>query len=64
MEGEQTIINNEDDQETNGQHPVSSKQQVGKLLIVPNNIDDADKLDFDGNDVTTINQSIDDELFF
>jgi len=34
MEGEQTIINNEDDQETNGQHPVSSKQQVGKLRIV------------------------------
>jgi len=31
---EQTVINEEDDQETNGQHPVSSKQQVGEPLIV------------------------------
>jgi len=64
MEGEQAIINYEDNQETNEQHPVSSKQQVDKLLIVSNKIDDADRLNFDVKDVTTIIQSIDDELLF
>jgi len=59
---EQTIIN-EDDQETNGQHPVSSKQQVGELLIVPNEFDDTAELIIDVIDATTINQSIDDKLF-
>jgi len=38
--------------------------EVGKLPIVSNKIDDADKMNFDVNDVTTINNSIDDELFF
>jgi len=62
VEEEQTIIN-EDDQEKNGQHPVSSKKQVGELLIVPSEFDDTAELNIDVIDATTVNQSIDDELF-
>jgi len=46
-----------------GQHPVSSKQQVDELLIVSKKLDDTAELNIDVNDVTTINQSIVDELF-
>jgi len=57
VEEKQTIFN-EDNQETNGQHPVSSKQQVGELLIVPSEFDDTAELNIDVNDMTTSNQSI------
>jgi len=63
VEEEQMVINEEDDQETNGQHPVSSKQQVDEKLIVSLELDDTAALNNDDNDVTTIIQSIVDELF-
>jgi len=63
VEKKQTVINEEDDQETHGQHPVSSKQQVGELLIVSSKLDDTAELNIDVNEVTTLNQSIVDELY-
>jgi len=63
VEEEQTFIDKEGDQETNGQYPVSSKQQVDKLLIVFNELDDTAQLNIDVKDLTTIFQSIVDELF-
>jgi len=63
VEEEQMVINEEDGQETNGQYPVSYKQQVGEPLIVSSDLDDTAELNIDVNDVTTINQSIVDELF-
>jgi len=63
VEEDKTVINEEDDQETNEQHPVSSKQQVDESLIVFNELNDTSELNIDVNDVTTSNQSIVDELF-
>jgi len=58
VEKEQTVINDEDGLESNGQHPVSSKQQVDKPLILSRELDDTAELDIDVN-----NESIIDELF-
>jgi len=63
VEKEQTVINDEDDQETDGQLPVSSKQQVGEPLFVSSKFDDTAELNFDADDFTTIDQSIVDEVF-
>jgi len=63
VEKVQTVINDEDDQETGGQLPVSSKQQVGKPLFVYSEFDDTAELNFDASDFTTTNQSIGDEVF-
>jgi len=63
VEKVQRVINDEDDQETDGQLPVSSKQQVGKPLFVSSEFDDTAELNFDANDFTTTNQSIGDEVF-
>jgi len=53
VEEEQTVINEE----------ISSRQQVGELMILSNELKDTAALNIDINDVTTINQSIVDELF-
>jgi len=58
VEEKQTIINDGNGQESNGQHPVSSKQQVDKPLILSSELDDTAELDIDFND-----ESIIDELF-
>jgi len=58
VEEEQTIINDDNGQETNGQHPVSSKQQVDKPLTLSRELDDTAEFDIDVND-----ESIIDELF-
>jgi len=58
VEDEQTIINNDNGQESNGQHPVSSKQQVDKTHILSRELDDTAELDIDVND-----ESLIDEIF-
>jgi len=58
VEEEQTITNDDNGQEINGQHPVSSKQQVDKSLILSRELDDTAELDIDVND-----ESLIDELF-
>jgi len=63
VEKKQTVINEENDQETNGKHQVSSKQQVGELLIVSSELDETAELNIDANDVTTTIQNIVDDLF-
>jgi len=58
VEEEQTIINDDFGQETNIQHPVSSKRQVDKPLILSRELDVIAELDIDVND-----ESIIDDLF-
>jgi len=58
VEEEQTIIKDDNCQETNRQHPVSSKQQVDKPIILSRELDDTAELDIDVN-----YESIIDELF-
>jgi len=59
MDEEQTVINNNNGQETNG----SAKQQVDKPLILPCEFDVTAEILIDVIGSTTINQIIDDELF-
>jgi len=59
----QTVINEDNGQETNGQHPVSSKQQVGEPLFESSEFDDTAELNIDDTAVTTINNIFVNELF-
>jgi len=59
----QTIIDKDNGQELNGQHPVSSRQQVDKHLILSCEFEDTIQIKTDVNVTTAINQIIDDKLF-
>jgi len=58
VEEEQTIINDDNGQEKNRQHPVSSKQQVDISLILSRELDDTAELDIDVNDESFIDELI------
>jgi len=60
---EQAITNEEDAQDTKGQHPVSSKQQVGEPLFEPIEFDDTAELNIDDTAEITRNKSVVSELF-
>jgi len=62
VDDEQTIIS-KDVQESNGQHPVSSKQQVDKPLILPCELEVTTEIKTDVNVTTAINHIIGDEFF-
>jgi len=59
-EDEQAITNEED---TKGQHPVSSKQQVNEPLYEPIEFDDTAEFNIDDTAEITINKSVVSELF-
>jgi len=64
VDEEQTIIDKDIDQELNGQHPVSSGQQVDKPLILSCEFKDTTEIKTDVNVTTAIIQITDDKIFF
>jgi len=54
VDEEQTIIDKDNDQELNGQHPVSSRQQVDKPQILSCEFEDTTEIKTDVNVTTAI----------